>query len=49
MQHGFRPIVVGEACGDRTPAIHQANLADLQAKYADLATVGEAMAGLAAG
>ena len=49
MQHGFRPIVVGEACGDRTPAIHQANLADLQAKYADLATVGEAVARLAAG
>ena len=49
MQHGFRPIVVGEACGDRTPAIHQANLADLQAKYADLATVSEAVARLAAG
>jgi len=49
MQHGFRPIVVGEACGDRTPAIHQANLADLQAKYADLATVSEATARLAAG
>jgi hypothetical protein len=41
--------VVGEACGDRTPAIHQSNLADLQAKYADLATVGEAVARLAAG
>ena len=49
MQHGFRPIVVGEACGDRTPAIHQANLADLQAKYADLATVSEAVGRLAAG
>jgi len=49
MQHGFRPIVVGEACGDRTPAVHQANLADLQAKYADLATVSEATARLAAG
>ena len=49
LQHGFRPIVVGEACGDRTPAIHQANLSDLQAKYADLATVSEATARLAAG
>jgi maleamate amidohydrolase len=49
MQHGFRPIVVGEACGDRTPAIHQANLADLQAKYAGLAPVSEATARLAAG
>jgi maleamate amidohydrolase len=48
MQHGFRPIVVGEACGDRTAAIHQANLADLEAKYADLATLDEAAARLAA-
>lgn len=44
MQHGFRPIVVAEACGDRTPAIHDANIADLRAKYADLATIEEAMA-----
>jgi maleamate amidohydrolase len=42
MQHGFRPIVVGAACGDRTAAIHDANLADLAAKYADLATLAEA-------
>jgi maleamate amidohydrolase len=48
MQHGFRPIVVGEACGDRTAAIHEANLSDLQAKYADLASVAEAVARLTA-
>src|ERR1700759_931572 len=48
LQHGFRPVVVGDACGDRTAAIHQANLADLQAKYADLATVSEAAERLAA-
>ena len=44
MQHGFRPIVVAEACGDRTPAIHDANIADLRAKYADIATIEEAVA-----
>jgi maleamate amidohydrolase len=44
MQHGFRPIVVAEACGDRTPAIHAANIADLQAKYADIATIEEVIA-----
>ena len=44
MQHGFRPIVVAEACGDRTPAIHDANIADLRAKYADIATIEEAIA-----
>ncbi|HEY2286467.1 MAG TPA: isochorismatase family protein [Streptosporangiaceae bacterium] len=49
MQHGFRPIVVGAACGDRTAAVHQANLDDLAAKYADLATVEDAAARLAAG
>jgi maleamate amidohydrolase len=36
MQHGFIPIVVGDACGDRHPAPHEANLFDLQAKYADV-------------
>ena len=49
MQHGFRPIVVAEACGDRTPAIHTANVADLQAKYADIATIAEATAHFTAG
>ena len=48
MQHGFRPIVVAEACGDRTPAIHTANVADLQAKYADIATIAEATSHLTA-
>jgi maleamate amidohydrolase len=46
LQHGFRPIVVADACGDRTAAIHDANLADLQAKYADLSPVGDAVARL---
>lgn len=35
--------VVGEACGDRTPEIHNANLFDLNAKYADVVTEAEAL------
>lgn len=46
LQHGFRPIVVANACADRTRAIHDANLADLAAKYADLTSVVEAVAQL---
>lgn len=40
LQHGFAPFVVREACGDRHPAPHDANLFDLQAKYAEV--IGEA-------
>lgn len=40
LQHGFVPFVVRDACGDRHPEPHQANLFDLQAKYAEV--VGEA-------
>lgn len=36
LQHGFRPIIVPEACGDRDPAVQSANLFDLEQKYADL-------------
>lgn len=36
LQHGFRPIVVPEACGDRDPDVQAANLFDLEQKYADL-------------
>ena len=39
-QHGFIPYVVADACGDRHPDPHAANLFDLQAKYAEV--VGEA-------
>ncbi len=41
--HGFRPQVVREACADRTPALHEHNLADLDAKYADVVDVDEAL------
>ena len=37
--HGFIPIVVRDACGDRHAAPHEANLFDMNAKYADV--VGE--------
>jgi nicotinamidase-related amidase len=40
LQHGFVPVVVREAVGDRDPRPHEANLFDLDAKYADV--VGEA-------
>ena len=33
---GFIPIVVSDACGDRHDDPHQANLFDMQAKYADV-------------
>lgn len=46
--HGFRPQVVREACADRTPALHEQNLTDLDAKYADVATLPEALARLGA-
>lgn len=36
LQHGFAPFVVREACGDRHEAPHEANLFDLQAKYAEV-------------
>ena len=48
-QHGFVPAVVRDAVGDRAPAPHEANLFDLQAKYAeviDLATARRYLAGL---
>lgn len=35
-QHGFIPLVVRDAVGDRHPAPHEASLFDLQAKYAEV-------------
>ena len=34
--NGFIPIVVAEACGDRHDGPHEANLFDMNAKYADV-------------
>ena len=36
MSHGFVPIVVADACGDRHEAPHEANLFDMNAKYGDV-------------
>ncbi len=43
---GLRPIVVAEACADRTEELHRNNLADLDAKYADVVGLADALAGL---
>jgi maleamate amidohydrolase len=43
---GFRPQVVREACADRTPALHENNLADLDAKYADVGDLTGALSHL---
>ena len=43
---GFRPIVVTDACADRTEDLHLNNLADLDAKYADVVDLDEALARL---
>lgn len=40
-QHGFIPVVVREAVGDRAPGPHEANLFDLQAKYAEVRGLDE--------
>lgn len=34
--HGFVPLVVKDACGDRDSGQHEANLLDLQTKYAEV-------------
>lgn len=41
VQHGFIPVVVSDACGDRHPSPHDANLFDLGAKYADVMTLAQ--------
>lgn len=41
VQHGFVPVVVADAVGDRDPGPHESNLFDLQAKYADVVALGE--------
>ncbi|KAF1998813.1 Isochorismatase hydrolase [Amniculicola lignicola CBS 123094] len=46
---GYRPMVVSEACGDRSPAIHEANIFDMDAKMADVVAEAEAVEKLKAG
>lgn len=48
VQYGFIPIVVREAVGDRSAAAHEANLYDLQVKYADVVSLPDTVAFLSA-
>ena len=43
MQYGFRPLVVSDCVGDRAIGPHDANLFDMQQKYAAVLTRDEAM------
>jgi len=43
VQTGFRPAVVREAVGDRSAAAHDQSLFDLNAKYADVVSLDEAL------
>jgi maleamate amidohydrolase len=47
MQYGFVPLVVRDAVGDRAPGPHEANLFDLQAKYAEVVDEATALEYLA--
>jgi nicotinamidase-related amidase len=43
VQYGFRPIVVREAVGDRSASAHAQSLFDLDAKYADVVRLEDAL------
>ncbi len=48
LQNGFAPFVVADACADRHSDPHEANLFDLQAKYAEVIDEARALAMLGA-
>ena len=41
VSHGFIPIIVEEAVGDRAEGPHRANLFDMSAKYASVVSLSE--------
>jgi maleamate amidohydrolase len=43
LQYGYYTIVVREGCGDRADGPHEANLFDMDAKYADVVSTDEAL------
>ena len=43
LQYGYHTIVVREAVGDRAPGPHEANLFDIDAKYADVVSLWDAL------
>lgn len=46
MSNGFVPVVIRDAVGDRDERVHEANLFDMGAKYADVITTDEVVAHL---
>ena len=46
LQNNYRVLVPREACGDRDEQAHEANLYDLNAKYADVVSVAEVLGSL---
>jgi nicotinamidase-related amidase len=48
LQHNYRVVVPREAVGDRNPAAHEANLYDLDTKYADVMSLDAVVAGIGA-
>jgi maleamate amidohydrolase len=47
MQYGFRPLVISDCVGDRALAPHEANLFDMEQKYATVMTRDQALRDLA--
>ena len=43
LQYGYPTLVPRECVADRAQAPHEANLFDIQAKYADVVSLGEAL------
>ncbi|HEX2729390.1 MAG TPA: isochorismatase family protein, partial [Rubrobacteraceae bacterium] len=43
MQYGYPTLVPRECVGDRAQGPHEANLIDIQAKYADVVSVEDAL------
>jgi nicotinamidase-related amidase len=41
LQNNYQVVIARDAVGDRNPAAQEANLFDLNAKYADVQTVAE--------
>lgn len=49
LTHDLRPVVVEDACADRSPEVHRRNLEDLDAKYADVVDLDTVLTALASG
>jgi len=43
LQYGYPTLVPRECVGDRAQGPHEANLVDIQAKYADVVSVEDAL------